>query len=453
MGSIAHACMLENAGILDHSAATRIVSELSRMLAEIEEGALAVEGPDEDVHSWIERTLVSRIGEDGKRLHTARSRNDQTAVALRLYVRERIEDILAGLAGFQRELTNQASDHLTTYLPGYTHLQRGQPVSLAHHLMAHVRSLDDDADRLRFAHRAAGVSPLGAGALAGSSFPINPERCRSLLGLEDSFSNSMHVVGDRDYVLDTAWACAVLLVHLSRWADEVILWCTREFGFVELDDSVAQGSSIMPQKKNPEAAEILRGKSARAIGNVTALLSLLKGVPLTFNSDFQEDKERLFDSLDTAEWSLAAAIPITRGLRYDAAAMARALRGGMVTATELADGLVRRGVPFRDAHSQAGEVVRHAEELGVELWKLDFGKLKELCPEIDRETTEMLLPEAAVAAHGSPGGPAPSRVQEQLRQANSRITDLEAWLEAREQAPVYVAHREGKLLSELRGGP
>lgn len=449
LASLAHARMLRETAILEVGDANLILSGLAEMLAELEDGRLEVSGPDEDVHSWIERTLVERVGEAGKRLHTARSRNDQTAVALRLYVRERLEDLLAGVAGLQRVLSGQAAEHRETFLPGYTHVQRGQPVSLAHHLLAHVVALRADAERLRAAHRAAGESPLGAGALAGSSFPIDPERCAALLGLERTFANSMHAVADRDYVLDAAYACAVLLVHLSRWADEVVLWCTREFGFVELDDSIAQGSSIMPQKKNPEAAEILRGKSGRAIGNVTALLALVKGLPLTFNSDFQEDKERLFDSLDTAEWSLAAAIAIARALAYRTDAMQAALTGGMLTATELADHLVRRGVPFRTAHHHVGEAVRTAEAAGVELWDLDLDALRACCPAVGDDVHDVLRPGAAVAAHDSPGGPAPRRVLEQLQTIDRDVAALEAWLGARPSPPIREAYLEERLLDEV----
>ena len=447
IGSLAHARMLLDTGVLDESEASSLLLGLSEILDEIEQGTLAVVGDEEDVHSWIERTLTERIGDDARRLHTGRSRNDQAVVALRLYVRERIEDILSGVAGLQRVLIETAGEHLETFLPGYTHLQRGQPVSLAHHLLAHVAGLDQDARRLRAAHSAAGTSPLGAGALAGSSFPLDPVHSTRLLGLEDTFANSMHAVGDRDYVLESAFACAMLMVHLSRWADEVVLWSTREFGFVRLDDSISQGSSLMPQKKNPEAAELLRGKSARTIGNVGGLLSLMKGLPLTYNSDFQEDKEPLFDSLDTADWSVAAAIAIARGLHYRPDAMADALRGGMLTATELADHLVRQGLPFRTAHEQSGLAVRAAEKAGVELWELPLDALREACPDVTDDVLDELRPERAVAAHATRGGPAPLRVAEQLEAADSEVSGLERWLDDRRPAPIYEAHTSGSLLA------
>jgi argininosuccinate lyase len=448
IGSLAHARMLWETGILADEHAEAILVGLSEILREIEDGSLEVTGADEDIHTWIERTLTDRVGEPARRLHTARSRNDQAIIALRLYVRERLEEILSGLAGLQRALIETAARHRETYLPGYTHLQRGQPVSLAHHLLAHVTALAQDADRLGIAHRTAGVSPLGAGALAGSSLPIDPELTTRLLGLEETFSNSMHAVGDRDYVLDAAYGCAVVMIHLSRWADEVVLWATREFGFLELDDSVAQGSSLMPQKKNPEAAELIRGKAGRAIGNLTALLALLKGLPLTYNSDLQEDKEPLFDSLDTADWSLAAAITVARGIRYRTDVMSAALRGGMLTATELADHLVRAGVPFRTAHEQSGTAVRAAEARAVELWELDLDELRETCPEAGDGVLTELRPEPAVAAHDSPGGPAPARVDEQIQTLDRRVAELETWLSKREAAPIYRAHLDEALLEK-----
>ncbi len=452
IGSLAHARMLWDAGVLADGEAAPILAGLSEILGEIEGGTLAVVGDEEDVHSWIERTLTERIGDDARRLHTGRSRNDQAVIALRLYVRERLEDILSGVAGLQRTLLEGAAEHLETFLPGYTHLQRGQPVSLAHHLLAHVAALGQDASRIRAAHAAAGTSPLGAGALAGSSFPLDPRRSTALLGFDATFTNSMHAVGDRDYVLDAAYACAVLMVHLSRWADEVVLWSTKEFGFVRLDDSISQGSSLMPQKKNPEAAELLRGKSARTIGNVSGLLALMKGLPLTYNSDFQEDKEPLFDSLDTADWSAAAAIAIARGLHFQTDAMAAALEGGMLTATELADHLVRQGVPFRTAHEQSGLAVRAAEAAGVELWELPLDTLRSVCPEVTDDVLDDLRPEQAVASHASHGGPAPVRVAEQLETATAEVAGLERWLEGRSPAPIYAAHLEGELLAERIGG-
>ncbi len=448
LGSMAHARALVDQGILSHDQGAGILQGLSDMLSDIESGQLTVDGEDEDVHTWIERTLGERIGDAARRLHTARSRNDQTAVALRLFVREALLRTLREVAGFQRQLLEQSAEHTSTWLPGYTHTQRAQPVSLAHHLLAHFWSFAQDARRMRTAHDAAGTSPLGAGALAGTSFEIDPARAAHLLGLPAVFQNSMHAVADRDYALETVFACALLMVHLSRWAEEVVLWSSHEFGFVDLGDSVAQGSSIMPQKKNPEAAEVLRGKSARVIGDVTALLSLVTNLPLTYNSDLQEDKEPLFDALDTSERSLEAAGVILGGLRFRTDRMESALYGGMLTATELADQLVRRGVSFRTAHEQVGQAVQEAEAAGVELWELPADVLSTCCPEAAEDATEALGPERAVQDHASPGGPAPERVREQIEAARAELSGLEEWLNGIRPPPIYRAHLDGKLLEE-----
>lgn len=449
LGSMAHARMLMERAILSRDDAAGILEGLSGVLSDLESGRLSVEGGDEDIHSWIERVLVERVGDPARRLHTARSRNDQTSVALRLYVREALAGTLDQLARMQRLLLERAAAHEESWLPGYTHTQRAQPVSLAHHLLAHFWSLAQDARRFRAAHDSAGMSPLGAGALAGTSFEIDPHRSAALLGLPEVFANSMHAVADRDYILETAFACALAMVHLSRWAEEVVLWSSHEFRFVELSDSIAQGSSIMPQKRNPEAAEILRGKSARTIGHVTALLALVKNLPLTYNSDLQEDKEPLFDALDTARQSLGAAAVIFTGLRFRTDRMEAALHGGMLTATELADHLVRRGVPFRTAHEQVGGAVREAEERGLELWELAPDDLQAHCPAAEDDVVEALTPGRAVREHASPGGPAPHRVQEQLADAHGELVALEEWLRAIQPPPIYRAHLDGTLLGDL----
>jgi argininosuccinate lyase len=448
IASLAHARMLRERGIVGAADGERILVGLSGMLREVESGRLEVGGGDEDVHTWIERVLTERIGEAARRLHTARSRNDQTGAALRLLVRARLLELQRAVDGLAGEWVELAATHLETFLPGYTHLQRGQPVTLAHHLLAHVWFLDADAARLRSAHEAAGTCPLGAGALAGSVHPIDPARTAELLGLVP-FRNSMHAVADRDYVVEASFACALLLVHLSRWAEEVVLWTSREFGFARLSDSVAKGSSLMPQKKNPEAAEVLRGKSGRALGDLVAHLVQLKGLPLTYNSDLQEDKEALFDALDTAQDGTGAALALSRGLRFDRERMAAALRGGFLTATDLADGLVRRGVAFRDAHESAGRAVRRAEERGVELWELELAELRACCPLADEDLLRALDPEASVRAHASPGGPAPERVAEQLAAARGALAARAAEREAQAVPPIYRAHLEDRLLGEL----
>lgn len=451
VGSLAHARGLLEAGVLEAGDARAVLEGLSGILREVEEGRLEVEGPDEDVHSWIERTLRERIGEAAGRVHTGRSRNDQTGVALRLWVREALADTVGAARELVEVWLEGAASHLETFLPGYTHLQRGQPVSLAHHLLAHAWSLLSDGGRLRGAHEAAGLSPLGAGALAGTSFPLDPLRTADLLGLRGPYPNSLLAVSDRDYVAEAAFACALLQVHLSRWAEEVILWTSAEFGFGLLSDRVAQGSSIMPQKRNPEAAELVRGKAGRSIGRLAGLLATLKGLPLAYNSDLQEDKEALFDVVDTARGSLGAAAAVASGMEFRIDRMRAALEGGFLTATDLADALVRRGLPFREAHERAGRAVREAESRECELWELPAEALEACCPGLGAEGAALLAaldPEAAVRARRLPGGPAPETVASQLEAARAAAEELRSWREGLEPPPIYQAHRSGRLLAE-----
>jgi argininosuccinate lyase len=445
LGSLAHARMLTETGILAPEDGAAILSGLSGLLADVESGLLTVEGGDEDVHSWIERKLGERIGENAGRLATARSRNDQTSTALRLFVREELERAVEALVLLEDAWLAAARDHLETWMPGYTHLQRGQPVSLAHHLLAHFWSLAADRGRFESAHRSAGVSPLGAGALAGSPHPIDPRRTARLLGFEGVFANSIHAVADRDYAVEAAFACALTAVHLSRWAEEVVLWSSSEFGFVSLSDSVSKGSSLMPQKKNPEPAELVRGKAGRVIGDLTALLVVLKGTPLAYDSDLQEDKEALFDALETVRGCLEASRRISAGLTFDRARLAGALVAGHATATDLADHLVGQGVPFRAAHEQAGRAVREAERRGVAITDLPPDVLRSCCPEAGEGVARLLAPESSVRARRSLGGPAPEAVAVQIALAESELAEARGWLAGRKESPISRAHREGRL--------
>ena len=455
VGCMAHAQMLIDQGILGASSGENILAGLDGLYRDVVRGALRVEeaatfvagNSDEDVHTFIERTLIERIGDDGRRLHTARSRNDQTGTALRLFVREEVQKVQHELLLLIAALVERAQEHTDTCLPGYTHLQRGQPVSLAHHLGAHAWSLLEDARRFERAYTLAGKSPLGAGALAGTVHPIDPARSAELLGFESCYPNSMFAVADRDYVVETSFACALLLVHLSRWAEEVILWTSSEFAFARLDDSVAKGSSLMPQKKNPEPAEILRGKSGRAIGDLMAHLVQLKGLPLTYNSDLQEDKEALFDALDTARGSLRAAQALLAGLSFDKETMNQALEGGHVTATDLADLLVENGIPFRSAHEATGAVVQLAESKDCALWKLSEEELGQVLEEaLGRAPGALdmarLEPAGSIAAHDSPGGPAPVRVKEQLSQLTQELEQRNSVAAARTEPPILAARRK-----------
>jgi len=448
VGSLAHARMLLETGILAREEADSLLRGLSGLLRDLEEGRVVVEGEDEDVHTWIERALRERIGRTAGRLHAARSRNDQTGAALRLLVRAELEEVLGELIGPVEAWVAAAAEHAGSWMPAYTHLQRAQPVSLGHHLLAHAWQLLADADRLRATHRGAGRSPLGAGAAAGSSLPIDPERTAELLGFEGTYPNSLHAVSDRDYVAETLFACALVMVHLSRWAEEVVLWSSREFAFAELPDSVAQGSSLMPQKKNPEAVELLRGKSGRTLGDLVALLTVLKGLPLAYNSDLQEDKEPLFDTLDTTRGSLSCAGLVATRIRYRTDRMAAALEEGHVTATRLAELLVERGVPFREAHEAVGRAVLAAEERSCPLWELPEGILGESIPGGETVDREELRPERAVGRSRSSGGPAPDRVRAQVEGVRGRLREIEGWLDDRDDPPILRAHRAGTLTSD-----
>jgi argininosuccinate lyase len=448
LGSLAHARMLRETGILTAEQAAAILAGLSALLADVESGRLTVEGGDEDVHSWIERNLGERIGENAGRLATARSRNDQTSTALRLFVREEVERAVEALVRLEEAWLAAAREHRETFMPGYTHLQRGQPVSLAHHVLAHFWSLAADRRRFETAHRSAGTSPLGAGALAGSPHPIDPRRTARLLGFEDVFVNSIHAVADRDYAVEAAFASALTGVHLSRWAEEVVLWSSSEFGFVSLSDSVSKGSSLMPQKKNPDSLELIRGKAARVDGDLLRLLALMKGLPAGYQKDLQEDKEAVFDALDTTRQAMRAARVVSAGLAFDRERLAAALAEGHATATDLADYLVGKGVPFRAAHEQAGLAVREAERRGTSLAELPIDVMRSVCPLAGDDVAGFLSPEASVRSRRSEGGPAPEAVSRQIELAERDVARGREWLGSRRPPPIYRAHREGRLSAE-----
>lgn len=450
VGSMAHAVALAEAEVIDREAAAAILRGLSDVLRELEAGELEVEGDFEDVHSWLEAELAGRIGEPARRLHAGRSRNDQTSVALRLHLRSRLVDLTTDLLEPVGTWVDQADEHRETLMPGYTHLQRAQPVTLGHHLMAHARALLSDGRRLARVHAEAGRSPLGAAALAGTSHPVDPERTAELLGFDGPYRNSLLAVSDRDHVASALFALSLLMVHLSRWAEETVLWCSSEFGFAALADRAAQGSSLMPQKRNPEAAELIRGKAGRVCGRLSGLLSTLKGLPLAYDSDLQEDKEPLFDALDTASSSLRAAAATAGATEYRPERMEAALEEGHLGATDLADHLVRRGTPFREAHRQVGRAVLEAERRGLDLAELPTEALREACPDADADgAAEALDARRAVESRDAPGGPAPRRVREQVQEARAEMEEMRAWAEGREAPPVHRAHAEGRLLELL----
>ncbi|HET9060381.1 MAG TPA: argininosuccinate lyase, partial [Acidimicrobiales bacterium] len=368
--SRAHVRGLEKVGLVDHEEAGTLLAALSQVEAELAEGTFAFKPGDEDVHTAVERRVTEIAGETGARLHTGRSRNDQVATDLRLFAKREVVEVARGVIGLQRTLLARAREAGDTYLPGYTHLQRAQPVLLAHHLLAHGWALSRDLDRLAATRRRLDVSPLGAGALAGSSLPLDPDWVARELGFSARFENSLDAVSDRDFVAEVLFDIALLGTHLSRIGEEVVLWSTEEFGFVHLDDAYATGSSMLPQKKNADIAELSRGKAGRLIGHLTGLLSTLKGLPLSYNRDLQEDKEPLFDSLVQVQRSLAALSGLLASATFDTVAMARAADAHTSAATDLAEWLVAKGMPFRRAHELVGSVVRESLQRRVPLPEL-----------------------------------------------------------------------------------
>jgi len=421
VGSLAHARMLFETGVLDRASSASVLEGLSSLLRRVESGELVVDGPDEDVHTWIERKLTDEVGDAGRRLHTARSRNDQTAVALRLWQRRAVERAVLAAVGLVEVLLRRAREEVDTVLPGYTHTQRAQPTTLAHHLLAHAWSVLADAGRLRRAHGAAGLSPLGAGAMAGSPHAIDPHRSADLLGFDGACPNSMWAVADRDYAAEALFACALAMVHLSRWADEVVLWTSSEFGFARLQDRAAKGSSIMPQKKNPDVPELVRGKSGRVVGHLLSLLTLMKSQPLAYNKDNQEDKEPIFDTLDTLKDCVFAFSELVPAIECRREAMREAAGANYATATDLADYLVRKGLPFRDAHGVTGKAVAHAIGQGKELAELSLPELRSFSGLIEADAYEVLSVEGSVAARNHPGGTAPTRVRQAAAAARKAL--------------------------------
>jgi argininosuccinate lyase len=414
-GSIAHARMLGQQGIISAEEAEELGRGLRVVLEEVESGRFSWALSDEDVHTAVERRLREISGDVALKLHTGRSRNDQVALDLHLFVRDAAERIRDGLLEAMRALVEVAEARRDLVLPGYTHLQRAQPILLSHHLLAHFWAFKRDLKRLEVAREAANVSPLGAAALGGTPHPINPSLTAETLGMEP-LVNSLDAVSERDFALDLLYACAVLGVHLSRLGEEWVLWTSQEFGFARLDDAYSSGSSIMPQKKNPDAYELMRGKAGRLIGNLNALLVTLKSLPLGYSKDLQEDKEPLFDSVDSILSVLAVLPEMLRTASFDGARMVEAA-GGFALATELADFLAAKGVPFREAHRAVGQLVRRCEEAGMTLEAVPAGELAAAHPALADLPRDLLTPKGSVANKQSLGSTSPGSVEEQLRQA------------------------------------
>jgi argininosuccinate lyase len=414
-GSIAHARMLGERGIITVKEVEDLVRGLRSVLEEVGSGRFSWALSDEDVHTAVERRLRELVGDVALKLHTGRSRNDQVALDLRLFVRDAAERIRAALLAAMRALVEVAEGYKDSVLPGYTHLQRAQPILLSHQLLAHFWAFERDLKRLEAAGGAANVSPLGAAALGGTPHPVDPALTAETLGMEP-LVNSLDAVSERDFALDLLYACTVLGVHLSRLGEEWVLWSSSEFGFVRLDDAYSSGSSIMPQKKNPDAYELMRGKAGRLIGNLNALLVTLKGLPPGYSKDLQEDKEPLFDSVDSVLAMLAVLPEMLRTASFNGARM-KAAAGGFALATELADYLAAQGVPFREAHRVVGQLVRRCEELGVTLEEVPAEELTAAHPILAGLPRDLLTPEGSVANKKSTGSTSPASVEEQLERA------------------------------------
>jgi argininosuccinate lyase len=411
-GSKAHARMLAARGILPQADADKICAGLDQVKAEWERGELELDAQLEDVHMNVEQRLTELIGEAGARLHTARSRNDQVATDLRLYAVDQAGQLRLALRALSKVLIDQARQHVETLLPGYTHLQRAQPVRLAHHLLAYVEMFLRDSARLADAARRARISPLGSGALAATTFAIDRGAAASALGFDGVTRNSMDAVGDRDFAVELTSACALTMAHLSRLGEELVLWSSQEFGFVRLPENYCSGSSIMPQKVNPDVPELVRAKPGRVYGDLMALLTVIKGLPLAYNKDLQETQEPLYDAVETTLACLQTTAGMLAGARFDAQKMRRALDEGHLLATEVADWLAARGLPFRQAHAAAGAIVRKASERGVDLAKLTVEEMRAASGEqlIEESIREVLDPARAIDRRNVPGGPAREQV-------------------------------------------
>ncbi|PWB82400.1 MAG: argininosuccinate lyase [Methylocystaceae bacterium] len=415
-GSLAHVAMLAETGILTREDAVSITRGLEQIRGEIEEGSFVFSRALEDIHMNVEARLAEIIGPVAGRLHTARSRNDQVATDFRLFVRDTIDDLDAQLADLQQALAEKALEEAGSVMPGFTHLQSAQPVTFGHHLLAYVEMIGRDRGRFRDARARLDECPLGAAALAGTSFPIDRDFTAARLGFARPTANSLDSVSDRDFVLETLSAAAITATHLSRFAEEIVLWTTPQFAFVALSDKFTTGSSIMPQKRNPDAAELVRGKTGRIIGALQALLIVMKGLPLAYSKDMQEDKEGTFDSLDSLSLCIAAIAGMTRDMSVDRVKMRKAAGAGYATATDLADWLVRTlGLPFREAHHVTGRIVAIAAERGVGLEKLPLAEMQNVEPRISQDVFSVLGVEKSVRSRTSHGGAAPSNVRKQAK--------------------------------------
>ena len=424
LGSVAHAEMLGATGIISNEDCKKIVEGLKGILADIESGNLLFDDVTEDIHTFVEAELTARIGDAGKRLHTARSRNDQVALDIRLYLRDECDELIELLKGLVKVLVEKAEEYSETVMPGYTHLQRAQPIVFGHHLLAYAEMIMRDIDRIKDCKKRMNVSPLGSCALAGTTYPLDRELVAKKLNMNGVTRNSLDGVSDRDFCMELAAALSIIMVHLSRFSEEIILWCSGEFKFIELDDAFSTGSSIMPQKKNPDIAELVRGKAGRVFGDTMTLLTVMKGIPLAYNKDMQEDKEAVFDAVDTVEKCLTAFIPMLGTMKVNANNMRKAASGGFINATDCADFLVSKGLPFRDAYKATGELVAKCIELSTTLEDLPLAEYKAVCDLFDDGVYTAISLEKCVADRTVYGGPAPSEVKNRVAELTLRIEEI-----------------------------
>ncbi len=420
-GSMAHAQMLGEQGIIEKHESEKIIEGLKGILADLDSGALHFDPNAEDIHMFVEQVLTERLGDTGKRLHTARSRNDQVALDIKFYLKDECDEISKLTYELIETLIATAQEHYDTVMPGYTHLQRAQPVTFAHHIMAYAQMLTRDLGRLADTKNRMDRMPLGSCALAGTTYPLNRKRTAELLGFEDITYNSLDGVSDRDYCIELASAVSILMMHLSRFSEEIVMWCSWEFKFIELDDAYSTGSSIMPQKKNPDITELIRGKTGRVYGDLMTLLSMMKNLPLAYNKDMQEDKEAIFDAIDTVKLCLSTFIPMFRTMTVLKDNMRKAAAKGFINATDCADYLVKKGMPFRDAYKITGTLVARCIELDTTLEDLDIKEYRKLTDVFDEDVYKAINLETCVMQRNVDGGPAPEAVARQIEQLKAEL--------------------------------
>ena len=422
-GSMAHAEMIGECGIIEKSESQAIIEGLKGILADIDNGTLQIDPNAEDIHTFIEGELTQRLGQTGKRLHTARSRNDQVAVDIRLYLKKEVQNIKAQVKELIGVICNKAEEYAGAVMPGYTHLQRAQPITFGHHLMAYAEMLLRDVDRLECAYRHMDEMPLGSGALATTIYPIDRTITAKLLNFDRVSQNSLDGVSDRDFCMELASVLSIIMVHLSRFSEEIIMWCSWEFKFVELDDAFSTGSSIMPQKKNPDIAELVRGKSGRVFGDLMTLLTVMKGIALAYNKDMQEDKEAIFDAVDTVKMCLTAFTPMIDTMKVLTDNMRKAAANGFINATDCADYLVKKGLPFRDAYKATGTLVAICIEKKTTLEELPIEEYKKICDIFDEGVYEAISLENCVNGRKVIGGPASENVKAQVKRVQLAISN------------------------------